>query len=177
MKINWINVILATIVILFFASCEKDHIVQEGMKPIYSSFDDFSNLKSGPPMPYNNLGKIVSSGAYIFINERGKGIHVIDNNDPNFPVQLYFWHIIGNTEFTILHQVLYANNGKHLLAIDISNFANITLSNVLKNQYQPELLELYPENYNGFFECYDSTLGNFIGWEKSKLINPNCETN
>lgn len=168
---------LAISIILFFTACEKDHIVKDGMKPVYISYDDFSNLKSGPALPYTNLGKIVSSGAYIFINERGKGIHVIDNTNPNSPVQLYFWHIIGNTEFTILQQVLYANNGKHLLAIDISNFANITLSSVLKNQYEPELLELYPENYNGFFECYESALGNLIGWEKSELINPYCETN
>lgn len=163
--------------VLLLAACEKDHIVPDGMKPIYYSFDDYSALRSGSPLPYINLGKIVTSGSYIFINEQGKGIHVIDNSNPNAPVPRYFWHILGNTEFTILHNILYANNGKHLLVIDISDFANITLASVIKNQYQPELLELFPRDYIGFFECYDGSLGLLVGWEKSELINPYCKTN
>jgi len=177
MKTKPIDLILVVVVMIFFYSCEKDHIVDNAMRPVYASYDDFSELRSGPPLPFDNLGKIVTAGSYIFINERGKGIHVIDNTNPNFPVQLYFWHIIGNSEFTISQNTLYANNGKHLLAIEISNFANISLTNVIKNQYQPELLELFPENYDGYFECYDGSLGLLKGWEKSKLKNPLCKTN
>jgi LVIVD repeat len=177
MKIRCTNFWLVLGLVLLFSACEKDQIKRDGMKPVYYSFDDFSELRSGPPMTYGELGKIISSGNYIFINEKGKGIHVIDNSNPNNPVQLYFWHIIGNTEFTILQNYLYADNGKHLLIIDISNFENIALTDVIKNQYQPEFLELYPDGYSGYFECYDSTIGILIGWEKGELINPYCKTN
>lgn len=163
--------------ILLFEGCDKDHIVKNGMRPIYIGFEDFSELRSGPPMPYMSLGKIVTSGQYIFINEIGKGIHVINNSNPIFPKQIFFWHIAGNTEFTIFENVLYANNGKHLLVIDITNFDKISLSIVIKDQYQPETLELYPENYAGYFECYNSDLGILKGWEKSEIKNPYCKTN
>lgn len=177
MKIRWTNIWMGLAVVLLLSACEEDHIVKDGMKPIYYSFDDFSELRSGAPLPYGELGKIVTSGDYIFINEVGKGIHVIDNTNPNNPVQLHFWYITGNSEFTILQNYLYADNGKHLLVIDISDFANISLKEVIKNQYQPELLELYPEGYSGYFECYDSSKGILKGWEKSELINPYCKTN
>jgi len=177
MKNRYLHLILAVGLVSLFSGCEKDHIVRDGMRPIYYGYDDFSELRSGPPLPYGNLGKIVTSGAYIFINEVGKGIHVIDNTNPNLPVQLYFWYIIGNTEFTLLQNFLYANNGKHLLVINISDVANIKLETVIKNQYQPELLELFPENYDGYFECYDGSLGILKSWEKSELTNPYCKTN
>jgi len=162
--------------VLLVTSCTKDQIVKDGMKPAYLSFEDFSGLKSSTPLPFGDLGKIVTSGKYIFINERWKGIHVIDNTNPNNPIPIHFWHISGNTEFTIFQNYLYADNSKHLLVIDITNFANITLVDFIKNQYQPELLELFPENYSGYFECYDSTKGILYGWEKSELINPLCKT-
>jgi len=177
MKIRSTILSLVMIVVVLFSACEKDHIVKDGMKPIYCSFDDFSELKSGPPLPYSELGKIITSGKFIFINEIGKGIHVIDNTNPNNPTQLHFWYIMGNTEFTILQNYLYADNGKHLLVIDISNFANIKLSSVIRDQYQPELLEFYPLDYKGYFECYNSSKGILKGWEKSELINPYCKTN
>jgi hypothetical protein len=177
MKIRCKYLWLVVGMVFILSACEKDHIVKDGMKPIYYSFDDFSELRSGAPLPYGELNKIITSGDYIFINEVGKGIHVIDNTNPNNPIQLHFWHIIGNSEFTILQNYLYADNGKHLLVIDISDFANITLEDVIRNQYQPELLELYPEGYSGYFECYDSSKGILKGWEKSELINPYCKTN
>lgn len=162
--------------VLLVTSCTKDPIVRDGMKPLYLSFEDFSRLKSSTPLPFGDLGKIITAGKYIFINERWKGIHVIDNTNPNSPVQVHFWHILGNTEFTIFQNYLYADNSKHLLVIDITDFANISLVHYIGNQYRPDLLELYPENYSGYFECYDSTKGVFIGWEKGETINPNCKT-
>jgi hypothetical protein len=165
------------IFVIFTSGCEKDHIVEDGMKPVYYSYDDFSELRSGTPIPYGDLSKIVAAGNYVFINEVGKGIHVIDNTNPESPIKIYFWYILGNTEFTINNNVLYANNGKHLLTIDISDFGNISLIKVIKNQYEPEDLELYPENYTGYFECYDGSKGILLRWERSLIVNPYCETN
>jgi hypothetical protein len=177
MQVSYTHVLIIIIGSLLFEGCEKDHIVKDGMKPIYIRYDDFSGLKSGPPLPYQNLGKIVSAGQFIFINEIGKGIHVINNSNPNEPNQIYFWSIVGNTEFTIFQNVLYANNGKDLLIIDITNFDNISLSKIIKDQYLLDILELYPENYTGYFECYNYKLGILKGWEKGELINPYCKTN
>ncbi len=179
MIIRYLSGCLIVVFSMLMVGCEKD-FVTEGMKPLYYSYDDFSGIKSLPPEPFDNLGKIVTSNDYIFINERLKGIHVINNSDPQNPVKAYFWQIPGNQEFTILGNTLYADNGRHLLIIDISLFNNISLISVIKDQYSLEDLEdaeAYPIGFKGYFECYDATKGILRGWEKAELINPYCETN
>ena len=171
------NYLIISALLILIYGCEKDQIVKDGMKPVYYSYDDFSELRSGSSLPYDHLGKIVTKGQHIFINEQGKGIHVIDNTNSLSPKQLFFWHIMGNTEFTLNGDVLYANNGKHLLIIDISDFSKIKVIKIIKNQYNPELLELYPQGYKGFFECYNGSLGILKAWEKAEIKNPYCRTN
>ncbi len=172
----WILVLMCSMLTL---SCEKDHVI-EGMKPVYYSYDDYSGIQSTAPRPFGELGKIVTKDPYIFINEQFKGIHVIDNGDPERPEKKYFWQIPGNREFTILQNTLYADNGRHLIVIDISNFDNISVISVIKDQYpieDPSVRELYPLGYTGYFECYDATKGIFVEWKLEELTNPKCETN
>ena len=167
------------ILILLFSmmqSCERDEIV-DGMRPIYLQEKDLLKVKSTEPAAFENLGKIVAKDNYLFINEKFKGIHLIDNTDPANPVKKYFWEIRGNREFTIVHNVLYAESWKLLLVIDISDYGNIQLLSVIKDQYVPERVEIYPEGYSGYFECYDASAGGFGGWEKASIINPRCKTN
>lgn len=164
-------ILLITIVI---SSCTPDDVVTDGLAPIYGSFDDFSTLKTEAAKPYDNLGKIVTSGNYIYINEINKGIHVINNTNPANPVIEYFWNIIGNREFTINDGVLYADNGKHLLVIDISNPGSIALIKVIRDQYEVELKEEYPLDYTGWFDCYKPEQGLLLGWETKELTNPIC---
>lgn len=167
--------LLAMCSLLFLMSCERDDLVVMGMSPIYYSFDDFSKIKSEVPRNYQNLGKIVTNGNYIYINEINLGIHVIDNTDPTNPKQIRFWNIPGNREFTINDGILYANNGKHLLVLDVTNPESISIVKVIKDQYEYEQLEEYPQNYYGWFQCYEPELGLLLGWEKKEIINPKCK--
>ena len=179
MKIPIVFGVFALMFSILILSCEKDHVV-DGMKPVYFAYDDFSGIQSIAPKPFGELGKIVTKDQYIFINEQFKGIHVIDNSDPERPERKYFWQIPGNREFTILQNTLYADNGLHLIVIDITNFDKISVVSVIKDQYpieEPSVRELYPLGYKGFFECYDATRGIFVEWKKDKIINPKCETN
>ncbi|MEZ4910120.1 MAG: hypothetical protein R2774_04575 [Saprospiraceae bacterium] len=146
------------------------------MKPTYYAYEDWGSIISEPPRDFEKLGKIVTYNNHIFINEKYKGIHVIDNSDPVHGKKIYFWVINGNTEFTVNGNVLYANNGRDLLVIDISDYAHIVVLKALLNQYEPEKLKVYPANYNGYFECFDPSKGLLKGWEKGTLINPNCKT-
>jgi hypothetical protein len=175
-KVNSLAFWLLAVSILIF-SCTKDE-VHEGMKPIYYSYDDFSGIKSGQPIPFSNLGKIISKGSLLLINEKNKGIHVIDNTNPENAIQKYFWNIPGNTEFTLIQNTLYADNGKHLIVIDVSNPEILLVLTIIKNQYTPERIEVFPQNYKGYFECFDSNKGILSGWEMdNNLINPYCKTN
>lgn len=149
-----------------------------GLRPVFISYDDFSHIESQPPREFENLGKIVAVGDFLFINERRKGIHLIDNRIPNDPKNIRFFNIPGNQELIIIDQVLYADNGKHLILIDISDIEHIRVIDHLRDVYEPDIIsDLYPENYSGWFVCVNERNGIFYGWEEDLLINPECRTN
>ena len=160
---------------VFITSCKQDDLEVMGMSPIYMAYDDFSQIQTLAPQPFKDIGKLVVSGSFIFINEINKGIHVIDNTNPVFPISLYFWNIPGNKEFTLSGNTLYADNGLHLLVIDISDPSQIHFVTHLESQYILLPAEVFPDNHDGWFECYDSQKGILIGWEMKSLLNPNCK--
>ncbi len=167
------------IVFLTIFSCEKkEDVIVEGMSPVYVSPTDFSVIRTESPRNFDKLGDIVNVGDYIFIVEKNKGIHVIDNTDPETPYKLYFWNIPGCTQFTIEKDILYADNSFHLLVIDISNYSKIKVVNYVKDIYEDEnLFEVRPpDNYKGFFICVSKKKGILTGWELKLLKNPQCET-
>lgn len=172
---DWIKSLVIVFGAMLIISCEPDRI-ESGFRPLYFHFDDLSVIKRGDPIEIGLAGKIVTTGSYVFVNERYRGIHVIDNTDPENPILKHFWNIPGNLEFTILQSILYADNGRDLIVIDISSYDNIQVLEVFKNQYVPDLADIYPKEYFGYFECYDASLGGFAGWEKVTLINPECRT-
>jgi len=176
MKIKSVVYILILFTVIFI-SCDKEKFTVEGMAPVYISATDFSVVKSMPPQPFDNLGKIVSVGKYIFINEKGKGIHVIDNSNPENPGNIRFFNIPGNLEFTIKDNILYADNSIHLLVIDISNINEIKVLNYIENLYFDDpVRNPRPEgDYKGYFECVDKSKGINIGWEMKMLEDPMCE--
>ena len=167
------------IFLVFFVlvSCDKEiDVTYTGMAPIYRSYDDFTDIKTLPPAKMVDLGKIVAVNNTIFINEKLKGIHVIDNSDSKSPVNKFFLNIPGNTTFTIKENTLYADNGLHLLVIDISNLENIVFVSHIPNQYKlTKEVDIAPDNFKGWFECYDSSKGMLLGWEEKTLVNPRCK--
>jgi hypothetical protein len=170
------NIWLLVFCVFSIVSCEEEDVIVEGMAPVYVSSTDFSMVYSTDTIPFRDLGNIVLSGKYLFINERYEGIHVIDNSDPFKPVKAHFWKIPGNLEFIINGKTLYADNSVHLLVIDITDFSNIKVVNFIKDLYiESPLREPRPVGYKGMFQCVDKKNGIHIGWEKKLLINPLCE--
>ncbi|MBL0102083.1 MAG: hypothetical protein IPP49_20285 [Saprospiraceae bacterium] len=173
---HWIIGILS-IAAMFLSACTDtaDEVV-EGKSPLYGSWDDISNIKTEGPRAFTNAGKIITAGAYIYVNEAKKGIHVIDNSDPADPRNIAFWAISGNSEFIIKDNVLYADNGRHIFVIDISSIQQIKVLETLRDIYDPSTLEEFPPNYKGPFECYTYTKGLLLGWENKSIVNPLCRT-
>ncbi|MFC2123880.1 LVIVD repeat-containing protein [Bacteroidota bacterium] len=71
-------------------------------------------------------GKIYLYNQYLFINESGKGIHIVDNDDKRNPDQIGFINIPGNFDMAVKGNILYADNYVDLIAFDISNISDIT---------------------------------------------------
>lgn len=161
-----------------FTSCEPEQIVVQGMTPLYVSSTDFSLIRSELPRQFENLGNIVNVGDYIFLNEKGKGIHVLDNSDPSLPVNTLFWNIPGNLEFTIKDNTLYADNSIHLLVIDITDINDIQVLSYVENLYlhRPVANPRPEEPYSGPFNCVKKENGVHVGWKVEELIDPLCRT-
>ncbi|MEM1324725.1 MAG: hypothetical protein AAGI23_02165 [Bacteroidota bacterium] len=167
-------------VFLTLSSCETvnlDDIAdvgeQEGVRPIYAAFEEWNEIKSLPPQPIENLGKIYYKSPYIFVNERFKGIHIIDNTDPNAPVPIAFIQIYGCEDVAVNGNFLYADNYTDLVVIDISDLKNVKEVNRVKDLYSKEA-KSFPEGFSGYFECVDEGKGFVVGWEEAVLMNPRC---
>lgn len=172
------NYLFVFVILVSTFSCyKKEPLIVDGKTPIYISATDFSKVKSEEPRIFTNLGNIVIQGNFLFINEKRKGIHVIDNTDPNNPITVAFLNIPGNTEFNITGNYLYADNSIHLLTIDITDIHNIDVKSYTKNIFlNLEVLDPRPPfPYIGYFYCVDKELGVHVGWKDIELIDPICE--
>lgn len=147
--------------------------VQLGVKPIYADLTMWDEIISLPPQPISNLGKIYYKSPYIYVNERFRGIHVIDNTDPTQPIAIAFIQIYGCEDIAINGDILYADNYTDLVAIDISDINNVIVVDRVEDLYTRSSLT-FPEGYSGYFECVEEDNGFIIGWEEAELLNPRC---
>ncbi len=166
--------------LITLASCliPQDEIAQEsivasGLKPIYASNEEWKSIDALPPRPVSKLGKIYYKKPYIFVNELYEGIHIIDNSNPSDPIFLKFLKIVGNKDIAIKGNYLYADNVTDLLVFNIEDLDDITLVNTIEGLYNEQNL-IFPDAYEGFFECVDSSKGIVIGWEETELTDPKC---
>lgn len=109
-------------------------------------------------------GKIYVYGAYLLINEVQKGIHIIDNRNPNEPLPISFIRIPGNMDMAVRNNILYADNHRDLIALDLQNLNEIRLIKRVPNAF-PQV-ENYPPEFNVYYECVDPQKGEVAYWER-----------
>lgn len=110
-------------------------------KPIFMLRNDMeANVKMVSPRELKNPGKIYIKENFIFINEKYRGIHVIDNTDPENPENIKFIQIDGCIDLSVKGNVLYADNAVDLIAVRLEeNFENAVVTKRIKNVF-PELV-------------------------------------
>ncbi|HBF87289.1 MAG TPA: hypothetical protein DDX39_01510 [Bacteroidales bacterium] len=170
-----INLFIALLFVSIFSACviSDEEIEVEGLKPIYISKTEAYNVASQAAIPITVPGKIYRYHNFIFINEKGKGIHIIDNTTPSAPLKIAFINIPGNYDMAVSGTVLYADNFTDIIALDLTDPTNITILKRIPN-VMSATNSYYPENYTGYFECVDTTQGYVVGWEEAVLIDPKC---
>jgi hypothetical protein len=70
--------------------------------------------------PMADPGKIYVRGTELFINEKYKGIHVVDNSDPATPVFRAFIAAPGCIDMAVKGNILYLDNAVDLVAFDLN---------------------------------------------------------
>lgn len=141
---RFVGVVLGTAVLMLLQGCLKDTMRETYRiySPIYKSLSQVrTDMKSGPAQPLQNTGKLNVFGSYIFLNEVGKGIHVIDNTTPAAPKNIGFISIPANVDLAVKGSYLYADSYSDIVVFDISQPTNARpvkfLDNAIKerNQY------------------------------------------
>ena len=132
------------------------------MRPIYTPTAEIRNsFAVEAPRTLTGTGKIYYRAPYVFINQPGEGVHIINNTDPANPVNEKFINIPGNFDLAVLGNILYADSYVDLLAIDISNVNNVR---VVKRVEQT-----FPA-YNSWGFQWNEETGIITRWEEDETV-------
>lgn len=107
-------------------------------------------------------GKIYLYNHTLFINESGKGIHVIDNHDPKNPTPLGFINIPGNYDLAVMNNNLYADSFVDLVVFDITDLTTIKEINRVENLFQ---------HYSSMGFYADAEKGIITDWKPIKNVS------
>lgn len=150
-------------------SCEKtddskyaDYLVA---RPLKMSVEEFKNsVDIISPVPIDESGKIYAYQDYIFVNDKYKGVHVIDNSDPSSPKKVSFIKIAGNVDISVKDNYLYADSLTDLIVLNISDVNNIEIVNRLDDVLYDNVI--WPAEADIFeFDGIDYQNEILIGWE------------
>ncbi len=180
-----------TLLLLFFAaaisfvSCEDNqddslYAEYQVAKPLKMSMAEFrSGVDVIAPVPILESGKIYAYKNYIFINDKNKGVHVVDNTDPSNPRKISFIEIPGNVDISVKGDFLFADSLSDLVVLDISDMTHIQQVNRLEGVLQTNVF--WPADADIFEYTdidYDKEI--LVGWEvvterrlKSEVENVN----
>ena len=67
-----------------------------------------------------NPGKIYYKEPYIYINERYKGVHIVNNSDPANPIKEGFITAPGCIDIAVKGSIMYLDNAVDLVAFDLN---------------------------------------------------------
>jgi len=136
--------------------------------PVYMSYETLrSAVKSTSATDLENTGKIYFKDGYIFVNEKMKGIHIIDNRNPKSPQNIKFIEIPGNVDIAIKNNTLYADSYVDMVAIDISDIENPKEVNRVQDIFP--YMTATPANTDYRLASVDQEKGVVIDWEIKKI--------
>lgn len=134
--------LLLFLFVLIAPGCLKDHCTHSSRYkvyvPVYQPLSEIRKaVKAEAPRELKQPGKIYYYQGYLFINEVNQGVHIIDNRNPAAPKNLAFINIPGNLDIAARGNILYADSYTDMVAIDISDPANIRLARRIKRVFAP----------------------------------------
>lgn len=124
-----IHLFLSVTILASFIGCLEDQCTETRTfiryEPIYMSEEVLANsVVRSAARPLKNPGIIYFYKDMIMINEKGAGIHLYENSDPNSPQNVGFISIPGNHHFAIKDDHLQADHVGSLLTLDLRSLEN-----------------------------------------------------
>jgi hypothetical protein len=156
---------LLLLVLLAHIACEDKYEIERKynyFEPVYTTTAEIrASVKLDVPREIKEAGKIYIKDNYLFVNEVGKGIHIIDNTDPQAPIIKSFLKIPGNYDMAIKGNILYADSYIDLLAIDITDKSNIRIAKRLEGIFSV---------YNRMGSYVDPVKGIITDWKQKENV-------
>jgi hypothetical protein len=164
--------VLLLLLLLIPFACEDKYEVEQKysyFEPIYTTAAEIrASVGVVAPQEIKEAGKIYIKDNWLFVNEVGKGIHVIDNSNPKAPVTKNFLNIPGNYDLAVKGNILYADSYIDLLAIDISDKSNIKIVKRLEGIFSV---------YNRMGSGIDPEKGIITSWKEKENVTVTTSRN
>ena len=133
-------------------------------QPIYLGYEALrAAVRSDAPRAITAIGRLYLYGDFVFLNSLNEGVHVIDNRDPENPVNLAFLVIPGNTELEIRDDYLYADSYVDLVTLDLDNPSQIGEVARQEGIFAWDACQNVPDDVYFFDSDLDETCGVVIG--------------
>lgn len=135
--------ILPVAILVIFNSCKKPQASEyTEYRPVLLDRKSLeSSVAFHPPVEIASPAKISFKDNYIFISERFKGIHIINNSNPAHPVNEGYISIPGCIDMAISGNTLYADNAVDLIALDLRSLtteSSVRITKRIENAF-PEI--------------------------------------
>ncbi|MGM0619449.1 MAG: LVIVD repeat-containing protein [Bacteroidota bacterium] len=163
------NIFTLFIFTAIFSSCLDEYTeVFTANSPVYMTYEELRDaIKNTAPRDLENPGKIYFKDGYLFVNEELKGVHIIDNRNPENPENIGFIEIPGNVDIAIKENILYADSYIDLVAIDISDINNPVEVHRVEDVFPYTTPPPVEEDYR--MAKVDEEKGVVIDWEIKKV--------
>ncbi len=141
--------------------------------PVYMSWEEFRTtaVSVGLPRPIEETGKLVVTNDYLFLNEPNRGVHIIDNRDPENPKQMLFIEIPGNLDIAVEGDLLIADSFVDLLTfkLDLAR-GSVAMVERLEDQFEYDPYQTADSDSFIYLDAVDRDEGVVI-----ELISRNAE--
>ncbi len=171
------SILLIAFTFFIITGCTPENEPQQGnvmgYVPVYAQTTSVLNHRILPQRATSKAGKIYAFGNFLFQNDIGTGIHIINNTNRTSPQKVGFIELPLSTELAVKGNFLYCNNYRDIVVFNITNPATPQMVKRMSNVF-PALNQQYPPYNNCSFECVDPNKGVVIYWEEKQITNPKC---
>jgi len=160
--------IYSILTLLLFTGCIDRHTYHGCHEPIYISFDKLRSKYPAikEPREIQKAGKIYVYDDILLVNEKNKGIHVIDNRYKQNPKNLSFIELPGNIDIAVKDGYLYADSFTDLVVVDIRDIYNIKTIKRKDDIFPYDMYQALSEEDLKKDRCYpDKNKGVVIGYK------------
>ncbi|MDR1673558.1 MAG: hypothetical protein LBS09_08905 [Bacteroidales bacterium] len=165
MKKIFLSVLVIILVIALSSAIDKERYYYHNSdySPIFMSREmlEQSVLYVQGAREVKNTGKVYYRAPYIYMNERYKGVHVINVANPENPVNEGFILAPGCIDMAVKDHILYLDNAVDLVSFDLNGK---TVTNRIRNVFPEPAAPGY--SYNDFHDRPENYI--LVEWRKKE---------